>query len=183
MGLTKLIKFIKLSLDILNKKWSSKMGKQTPAFLLRVANALVDEIAEKIAQVQSWKDVNTYELEKNLSLSVDLADKVARSNPNIELNDGTTPTLVKARAFFYRGYIAMRTADFKEAVKYFEESLRYHAEQSTYFNLGLCFLMMKGLFQDRTQDAISAFQKCIDLNPETEVAINAGKELARLGQL
>lgn len=42
---------------------------------------------------------------------------------------------------------------------------------------------MKGLFRDRTQDAVVAFQKCIELDPETQIAIDAGKELARLGQL
>ena len=44
-------------------------------------------------------------------------------------------------------------------------------------------LRMKGLFRDRTEDAVSAFLKCINLNLETETAINAGKALARLGKL
>jgi hypothetical protein len=41
----------------------------------------------------------------------------------------------------------------------------------------------EGWFTDRTQDAVDVLQRSISLNPESEIAIQAGKELARLGRL
>ena len=42
---------------------------------------------------------------------------------------------------------------------------------------------MKGLFRDKTQEAIAALQKCIDIDSETDIAVDAGKILARRGLL
>jgi tetratricopeptide (TPR) repeat protein len=123
------------------------------------------------------------DLMHDLSRAIELADKAAKLDPNIVLPDDTTVSLVKARAYFQRGLIAMGQKKFREAIKSFEDSLKYDADQATYYNIGLAYLRMKGLFTDRTQEAIAAFQKCIDLNPETDLAIDAGKALARRGLL
>jgi hypothetical protein len=45
------------------------------------------------------------------------------------------------------------------------------------------FLQMKGWFTDRTADAIKVLERCVELDPESELAVLAGKELARLGRL
>jgi hypothetical protein len=42
---------------------------------------------------------------------------------------------------------------------------------------------MKGWFTDRTADAIKVLERCVELDPESELAVLAGKELARLGRL
>jgi len=178
------------------------MGNQSPTFLLKVANALVEEVIQYTdAVLETAQQLQNREgfmdrirgafaagsligqLNKNLTLAMKISDNAAQADPSIALDDGTTPALVKARALFQQGLIAMGHKSFKEAVKYFEESISYAPDQATYFNIGLCFLQMKGLFRDRTQDAVVAFQKCIELDPETQIAIDAGKELARLGQL
>lgn len=68
-------------------------------------------------------------------------------------------------------------------MEYYERSLSLLPDQSTYFNLGLCLLQIKGFFTDKTADAIAAFQKCIEIDPNTDIAVSAGMELARLGKL
>ena len=174
------------------------MSNRSPTFLLKVANALVDEVAQNtdvvLEKARQLKDRKGFidslqavalvgELKDNLALAMKLSDTAAQADPSIALDDGTTPAFVKAKALFQRGLIAMGQKSFKEAVKCFEDSISHALDQATYFNIALCFLQMKGLFRDRTQDAVAAFQKCIELDPETQIAIEAGKELARLGQL
>lgn len=178
------------------------MSDRSPIFLLKVANAFVEEVAQNTDTVlETARQLRSREgfmdslrgalgaaalvgkLKDDLVKALELADDSIQLDSDVALDDGTTPAVVKAKAIFQQGLIAMGQKDFKEAVKYFEGSLNYAADQSTYFNIALCFLEMKGLFRDRTQDAVAAFQKCVDLDPETEMAIGAGKELARLGQL
>lgn len=40
--------------------------------------------------------------------------------------------------------------------------------------------MGKQILKDKTEDAVKAFEKCIEIDPDTDIAILAGKELARL---
>jgi tetratricopeptide (TPR) repeat protein len=168
-------------------------------FLLKVADALVSEVGEKTdAVLEAARRLEQREgfteqlkgsfaagrlvgeLERNLELALKLCDKIP---PEIELDDGKTVAHVKASALFQRGVIAMGRNQLKEAVKFFEESLRLAPNQVTLYNIAFCYLQMKGWFTDRTQDAIDALQKCISLNPQSEIAIQAGKDLARLGRL
>jgi len=166
-------------------------------FVVEVARALVAEVAQNTEDVleaarqlteKSWRGTFAAigivgRLESDLTLAMKLCDTAANADPNVALEDGTTPVVVKAMALFQRGLIAMGQKRFKDAVKCFELLLSYSPDQATYFNTALCFLRMKGIFTDRTPDAIAAFQKCIEIDPKMETAIDAGKELARLGRL
>src|SRR2546425_7338046 len=87
--------------------------------------------------------------------------------------------LLRRGLFSQKGRFAFWHKNFKEAVKSFEESLALVPEQGTYLALAKCLLEMKG----RTQEAVVALGKCIDMNPETEIAVAAGMELAGLGRL
>jgi tetratricopeptide (TPR) repeat protein len=168
-------------------------------FLLRVADALVSEVGEKTDAVleaarrleQRDGFMETLkgnlasarlvgELVRNLELALKLCEKIP---PETELDDGKTVAYVKASALFQQGVIAVGRGQFKEAVRLFEESLRWAPTQVALYNIALCYLQMKGWFTDRTQDAVEALQKCISLDPQSEIAIEAGKELARLGRL
>jgi tetratricopeptide (TPR) repeat protein len=120
------------------------------------------------------------ELKRNLELALKLCDKIP---PETELGRGKTVAHVKAGALFQRGVIAVGQNELKEAVKFFEESLRLAPNQVTLYNIAFCYLQMKGWFTDRTNGAIDALQKCISLDPQSEIAIQAGKGLARLGRL
>jgi tetratricopeptide (TPR) repeat protein len=169
-------------------------------FLLQVADALVSEVGEKTDAVleaarrleqregftEQLKGVFSSasklvrELKRNLELALKLCDRIP---PEIELDDGKTAAHIKARALFQLGMIAIGQNQLKEAVKFFEESLKAAPTQVALYNIAFCYLQMKGWFTDRTQDAIDALEKCISLDPESEIAIEAGKELARLGRL
>jgi tetratricopeptide (TPR) repeat protein len=171
------------------------MSNKPPAFLLKVAESLVGEVAQETSSLldsihRLGKDVDytkvvyiAMDLRSDLSCAIGLADKAAKQDPNIMLPDEATVSSVKAKAYFQMGLIAMAQKKFKDAINYFEESLKYDPDQATYYNIGLCYLRMKGLFTDKTQEAIAALQKCIDMNPETDTAIDAGKILARRGLL
>jgi tetratricopeptide (TPR) repeat protein len=169
------------------------MSAQSPAFLLRVASALVKEIDEKSISLRDTltssseidkSKLETYvqELERDLDIAISLCKRVLEMDPNVSFAD-ETPNGVISSALFRHGFLKGLLKKYKDAVKYYEESLKYEPNQVTYFNIGLSFINMRGLFTDRTQDAVSAFQKCIQLDPESEMAIKAGKELARLKKL
>lgn len=172
------------------------MSMNTPIFLLRVAKALVEEVAEKLKAMRETifstpeerldrSKINALaaELERDLEIALSLCDRVAKADPDVILEDGATPSGVIASALFRRGLIKSTIGKHREAVQYYEQSLKYSPDQATYYNIGLNFLSMKGIFTDRTQDAVAAFEKCIELDPESEMAIKAGKELARLRRL
>jgi tetratricopeptide (TPR) repeat protein len=168
-------------------------------FLLKVADALVSEVGEKTdAVLEAARSLEQREgfmeqlkgsfaagrlvgeLIRNLELALKLCDKIP---PETELEDGKTVADVKAAALFQHGVIAIGRNQLKEAVKFFEESLRLAPTQVALYNIAFCYLQMKGWFTDRTQDAVDALEKCISLDPQSEIAVEAGKELARLGRL
>jgi tetratricopeptide (TPR) repeat protein len=169
------------------------MSTQSPVFLLKVASALVKEVDEKSisladtltssSEIDRFK-LETYvqELERDLDIAISLCKRALEMDPNVSFAD-EAPNKVISSAFFRHGFLKGLLKKYKDAVKYYEESLKYEPDQATYFNIGLAFIKMRGLFTDRTQDAVSAFQKCIQLDPESEMAIKAGKELARLRKL
>ncbi len=178
------------------------MPNYTSAFLLKVANALVEEVAQNTDTVlETARRLQERErfmdnlkgafsagslvgqLKNNLELAIRLSDKAAEAGLSNDAENSLTPAFVRGKALFQKGIIAMGQKSFKEAVECFEESLKHISDQAVYFNIAVCFLQMKGIFRDRTQDAITAFENCINLNPNSELAIRAGKELARLGRL
>lgn len=171
------------------------MGNRSPAFLLKVAKSLVEEVSQETSSLldsirRLGKDVDytkvayiAMDLRSDLDCAITLTDNISKQDPNIALPDDTTPSDVKASAYFQMGLTFMAQKKFKDAIKYFEESLKYNPDQATYYNIGLCYLRMKGLFRDKTQEAIAALQKCIDIDSETDIAVDAGKILARRGLL
>jgi tetratricopeptide (TPR) repeat protein len=171
------------------------MSHKQPIFLMKVADSLIEEVAQKTHSLlesirELGKDVDytkvayiAMDLSRDLSCALQLVERAVKLDPNITLPDGEKPSSLKARAYFQLGLINMAQKKFKDAINCFEESLRYEPDQATYYNIGLCYLRMKGLFTDKTQEAISAFQKCIDMDPETSIAVDAGKILARRGLL
>jgi tetratricopeptide (TPR) repeat protein len=171
------------------------MSSKQPIFLLRVAKGLIEDVKHEtdallkaIRELEEEVDYSKVsyvaaDLIKDSTIALQLIDRAVKLDPEIALPDGTTPSSLKSLAYFELGLINVAQRKFKEAIKYFEESLRYEPDQATYYNIGVCYLRMKGLFTDKTQEAISALQKCIDMDPETSTAVDAGKVLARRGLL
>jgi hypothetical protein len=189
------------------------MSNISPVFMLTVARALVKEVDDNTrttleairdlgnrdtgsmgflgAVTENWKIGKAQKgliegLKRNLTIAMSLCGEVYNIDPATTMEAGETAHEVTAMAFFQQAVLALGLNDPKGAVKNFEESLKYSADQGTMFNIGLCFSQMPsgGMFgKDYTPDAVSAFQKCIDMDTESEKAILAGKELARLGKL
>lgn len=156
------------------------MSANDPVFLLKIADALVEEVSQSTDVVlQAAQELQnrdgfiegvrgafsagklTGNLKNNLSLAIKLCESSAQLDPSIKLENGLASGAIKAKALFHFGLISIGQKSFKEAVKYFEDSINYEADQATYFNIALCLLEMKGLFRDRTQDAVGALQKCM----------------------
>jgi hypothetical protein len=119
-------------------------------FLLKVADALVSEVSEKTdAVLEAARRLEQREgfteqlkgsfaagrlvgeLERNLELALKLCDRIP---PETKLDDDKAVAHVKAAALFQRGVIAIGRNQLKEAVKFFEESLRSAPTQVALYN-------------------------------------------------
>lgn len=112
-----------------------------------------------------------------LDLALQQVDKAEKIDPSAKLDDGSTVALIRGEALFEKGEIAFSNEKWKDALKHYRESLNYNSNQVTYFNIGLS-LKEAGA---KDKEIAAAFEQAIDADPESELAIAAGKELARLG--
>ena len=176
------------------------MGKYPPVFLLCVADALVSSVSANTQPAMEQADelkrrgqtegffasIRTYaaahtivsDLKRDLELALKACQAIARVDVETKLNDDTTLRSVYGRALFQMGVIEVLEGQQKDAIQWFRDSTKYGGGQEAYYNVGLCYLNMRNL-----QEAVGAFEKCIDLDPVTNLAISAGMELARIGQL
>jgi len=166
-------------------------------FLLRVASSFIDEVSQTkfYELVKSLNDGHGDPIVKahnmlvdKLNLAVELCDKAKQQDLNANI-DGVSSDEIKSIVYFEFGNIffaegGVTKGYYESAVEYYEKSLSLSPNnQQTYFNLGQTFLRIKGFRVDKTPEAITAFQKCIEINPDSDIAISAGKTLARLGKL
>jgi len=173
--------------------------------LLKFAKKLVEQVSQNTQNVLSesqelknrasqqdfWASLKTLataqgfinELKNNFNLAINLFNKVLTSNHDAKIQGEITAKQIQSDAYFQLGLISFLGRHFKEAVEYYNKSLSLLPDQSTYFNLGLCFLQIKRVFSDKTRDAIAVFQKCIEIDPNSDIAISVGMKLARLGKL
>ena len=114
-----------------------------------------------------------------------------------------TPSAVKAEALFHHGLVRLGRGQTKEALQSLEQSFQLLPSQATCLNIALCFLQLREIkggipltlvgvvgiarqalaHGDKTEAAIVALRKCVEMDSESEVGVEAGKVLARLGQL
>jgi len=113
-------------------------------------------------------------------------DAIARRHPDIVLEAGTDPGEVKARALYAKARLLISTipamnsfkrkGKYREAIDILETSLAAAPNQATYLGIGLCRAQLK----DR-QGAAAAYQACINLDDETEYALEAARRQRDLG--
>jgi tetratricopeptide (TPR) repeat protein len=178
------------------------MSIETPVFLLSVANALIERVSESTDQILEtaiqmrnqegfWDGIKGAvqagsligSLHSFIDKAMKLAEKAEQASPGITIEDGIGARYIQARGYFQKGLIEFGNKRLKEAIKYFETSLENAEDQTTYLNIGICYSQMTGFFSDRTGDAIQAFRKCVEIDPHSGTAINAGVELAHLGAI
>lgn len=167
-----------------------------PLFLLRVANSFIDEVAQTklydLAHSLSTGSGDPIKMAHNvladkLNLAINLCDKAKQQDPNANL-EGMSSDAIKSKSYFEFGNIffaegKVTRGSYEAAVEYYEKSLSLLPNQATYLNLGRAFTKIKGFRVDKTPEAIMAFQKCIEINLDSCIAISAGKILARMGKL
>ncbi|MDA1190047.1 MAG: hypothetical protein O3A46_00005 [Candidatus Poribacteria bacterium] len=121
-------------------------------------------------------------------------------NPDVKVSAAS----VKSTALFYKGMIRLSQGATPDALELMNQSLAVEPDQSTLYNIGLCFLQLKEERGDRglgakvlgrtlakmvisgseqVDQAIDAFRQCVEMNSESEIGVRAGMELARLEQL
>jgi len=176
------------------------MGKYPPVFLLCVADALVSSVSANTQPAMEQADelkrrgqtegffasIRTYaaahtivsDLKRDLELALKACQAIARVDVETKLDDDTTLRSVYGEALFQMGVIEVFEGRLSDAIQWFRDSAKYGGEQGAYYNIGLCYLSL-----GRPQEAVDAFEKCIGLGPLTSLAISAGMELARIGQL
>lgn len=195
------------------------------AFRLRVAKALVDEVATSSDEVlKTARDLETSDkfwdgvkgafaatekvntLIRDLDLAIQICDAIDGSTAiQDETSPGAaiTPSFVKAEALFHQGLVRWGRGQTKEALQYLDQSFQLVPSQGTCLNIALCFLQLREIkggipltilgavkmarqalsHGDKTESAVMALRKCIEIDSESPIGIEAGKVLARLGQL
>lgn len=116
---------------------------------------------------------------KNFDKAYEKIKKERKINPDatIEIESGTLSakeamsTLLLARGGFE--FFALR--DFARAAKYFEQPIGIFEFQEAYLLLGSAYLE-----SGKKKKAIEALQKCIDIDPDSEEALNAKEELQEI---
>lgn len=154
-----------------------------PVFLLKIARELIDEAwngATKKLELSKETDTGWdatddigRQWKNDMTHAMKLCDDAVQTDPNVEL-DGMTPSFIKAKALVLKGIIEVGYSNFLGAIEHFKQSLACTENQDAYYHLGICFSVL-----GRHQDAKNALQKCIDFDPDTELAVTAGKEMIR----
>lgn len=89
-------------------------------------------------------------------------EKVMRENNGVGLD-----AFINAQDEFDRAFSLMEGGDWKNAIKGFERSIRWHsALPQPYGNMGLCYAKM-----GNKQAALAAFEKALEIDPNYEPAI------------
>ncbi len=157
-------------------------------FIVTVAEALVMGVAAKTDEMVEGLRRNPETvvltvvpgpleaLKKDLEVAIRLADGVAGAKKEKALG-------IRAAAFFQLGLVELIRHNPRGAVEHLKKALQNIPNAATYYMLGLCYLRMRTWWEDHAGEAVDAFTTCIELEPTSDIAIAAGKQLARLGKL
>lgn len=120
---------------------------------------------------------------------VQLCEKIVAQSPGTILEDGTTPEFVKALALMLQGRVHLQTAFAmrsgidrrkfaRTAVQYYQQSVESCPTQQAFFELSLAFQILK-----QHEEEIKALQMCIELDEESDLAVEAADRLEKMGYL
>ena len=146
----------------------SLSGTATKMYSLAKANRLVRDADRTIQEV------------------IERCTEIAQDAPDLSLDDGTTPAEVKARALLAKAklliviapamYFFKRKRAYGEAVETLERSIRTCPIQESYLLLGFSLSQLR-----RADEAAEAYRRCIDMNPDSDHALEAARMLRKLG--
>ncbi|MBT9148369.1 MAG: hypothetical protein DDT32_02141 [Syntrophomonadaceae bacterium] len=178
------------------------MTEKSPTFKLRIAKSFVEDVID--GQVSPSLAV------KQLYNAIELATEVAASQPSLELDDGTNHEEIIASAYRQLGLIQVDKAkesrdpnDWNKAQEFFEKSSQAMPTQRAAFGIALCmhgaikeskggarFIRKVGggkiyytpLFREKPakDELMTTLEHVIELDPDSELAVEAGKLLVKL---
>jgi len=145
-------------------------------------------VSETASQMKSMLRLNKLSkaTDRRVEEVVARCDAIARRYPDVALEDGTDTNELKARAIYAKARLLMsvipamntfkRKKSYREAIDILGRSLQACPNQAAHLAIGFCLSQLK----DR-QGAAAAFQRCIDLNDESEYALEAARRQRDLG--
>lgn len=145
-------------------------------------------LSDTASQMKSLLKLNklSKSTDRTVAEVVARCDAIARQHPDTALEDGTDANEVKGRALYNKARLLMamipamnvfkRKKSYRETIDILETSLAACPSQATHLAIGLCRSQLK----DR-QGAAAAYQACIDLDDETEYALEAARRQRDLG--
>lgn len=103
--------------------------------------------------------------DKEIEIEVTIDDKLLRLSVDA----------LRAICYYDKAMIHFTSGDLNQAINFFTISANYNKEVNTYFMIGFTYLELK-----KPNNALLAFKKCIEVDSENDIAIEARKEIARL---
>jgi len=142
-------------------------------------------------------------LNADLESAIDLANEASKVEPSIQLDDGTTCETVIAQARYQAGLLNFDLGHWDKAQRHFEDSHKIIPTQETAFNIALCLYnqvyakgggarYIRGLDGQKIYyapifakkkaraEVKSAFERVINMDPDSDLAVEAGKIIIRL---
>lgn len=147
------------------------------------------KVAEDVYKESFWAGVRAQsgfyqeigQLEHRLEQALALAQQAKDANPHVTVSEEgveLSPENVIANVYFQKGLLKLGQEQWKDARQWFEQSLDVMNHPSAQLYLGYTIAM-----QGYRIDAIAAFQRVIDVYPESEEAVEATKELVDFRQI
>ena len=131
---------------------------------LAVAYKSIFDVANMIRAFRKVLDLahpNT-EFYANARDMIQMIEKSIRENNGVDLD-----AFINAQDEFDRAFSLMEKGDWKNAIKGFERSIRWHSSlPQPYGNMGLCYAKM-----GNKQAALAALEKALEIDPNYEPAI------------
>jgi len=170
-------------------------------FKLKMAKSLIDDVVRAREQSKGISEKN--ELLADLSRAISLVKEVSLKEPHISLDDGATCEVLIAEAQFQGGLCQLGSRKWYEAQSYFLDSWNLFPTQETAYNIAVCIAntvffkgnqarYVRGLdgkqfyywppFKNKKKARAavkSAFDRVIEMDSDSELAIEAGKMLIR----
>jgi tetratricopeptide (TPR) repeat protein len=176
---------LKLAMDLLLEVEEAIHSEQLPDLL---SSGNTDSLSGTATKMRSLAQANRLAkgLDRKIQEVIDRCTGIARNDPSVSLEDGTTPAEVQARALLAKASLLMvlipamnlfkRKKKHREAADILQQSIRTFPNQGTYLTLGICLSQLK-----QRDAAAEAYRNCIDLDPDSEHALEAARELRELG--
>lgn len=130
-------------------------------------------------QAGIYQEINS--LDEKLNNVLKVAEDVKSKQHNLEYteqNNTYTPDSLIAGAYFQKGILCFARENNKEALNYFQKTLKHNEDPVAYYYVGLAYSLT-----GEKELAINSFQIIIDKYSESEVAIEANKEILALKNL